>query len=362
MQMQIAFNQAADLIRPAVVNINAVRPGAQPGAQGPPRQAQFVNPFDGVPDKVIGNVAFESVGSGVIIDPAGYVVTNDHLVQGATAIMVTRFNRNNEHLSARVVAADPRSDLALLKLNGNGPYPTARLANSDRSEVGDWVLAVGNPFGLEHTVTAGIVSSRRQSMLVSGVEYRGLLQTDAPINRGSSGGPLVNLDGRVIGINTAIYAPTGVFSGTGFAIPSNRVSLFVARALSGNQRAVGRLGQPPAGRPMVGGPMAAGAMSRVGIAGIEMGPMLAAKIGFASNAGVFVSSVLADSPADNADLARGDVITDVAGWPVQGVGSLDRALARYGAGQTIPVGIWRNGKSKNLLVKLRRNGNWLATR
>jgi len=223
-RLQAGFNRAADVVRPSVVNINAVRRSGVLPRPTAPNAPRFADPFDGVPDKVIAGQAFESIGSGVIVDERGYVLTNNHLVSRATMIMVTRFNHNNEHLPADLVAADPSLDLALLRLRGAAKFPPASFANSSQVEVGDWVLAVGNPFGLGHTVTSGIVSARRQQLTIGNVSYSNLLQTDAPINRGSSGGPLCDLDGKIVGINTAIYAPTGVFSGAGFAIPANRAA------------------------------------------------------------------------------------------------------------------------------------------
>lgn len=201
---QTAFNQAALSIRPSVVGVRAALTN---GA---------------------GRANVERVGSGVIVDPAGYTVTCHHVVVGATAISVSRFEAPDQQIPARLVAVD--ADLALLKFEFNAPLPAARLADSNQVQVGDWVLAVGHPFGLGLTVTSGIVG-RRDGMLSirNGPRYTELLQTDAPINEGSSGGPLVSLAGEVIGLNTAIYAPTGVFSGAGFAIPSNVVRQFLAR-------------------------------------------------------------------------------------------------------------------------------------
>jgi S1-C subfamily serine protease len=232
-----AFTRAAELVRPSVVNINAMRPMAQTG--GGPGGASFADPLNGVPNKLIGQRPFESVGSGVIVDSAGYVVTNHHVVSGATEIVADLFGgRGNSR--AIPVAEDRANDLVLLRLTLPGPFTPVVLADSDKVRTGDWVLAVGNPFGLEHTVTHGIVSGMRNALVIAGVNYRDLFQTDAPINAGSSGGALVDLEGRMIGLNTAIFAPTGVFNGTGFAIPSNRVRAFVERSL----RAAG---QPVAG-------------------------------------------------------------------------------------------------------------------
>jgi len=357
MQLQGSFNHAADEIRPSVVNINAVRP-SRPWSRAATQGPQFVDPFDGVPDKVIGQMAFESVGSGVIVDPAGYVVTNDHLVHGATSIMVTRFNQTDP-LRATLVATEPRRDLALLKIEEGAPFQAAKLANSSKVEVGDWVLAVGNPFGLGHTVTAGIVSSRRSSIQIAGITYKDLIQTDAPINQGSSGGPLVNLKGKVVGINTAIYAPTGVFNGTGFAIPSNHVGAFVSRnmparpaAMNGRQVAM----QLPVAGGMVGaggaGQPAATNQTWLGIQGSPVTPLLGSKLGLARAEGVFVNSVTPGSPAAEAELRRGDVITEIAGWAVNNPSSMSQVIGALPPGLTVPVVVSRNGNMKTRRIKL----------
>lgn len=203
-----AFNVAAKNIRPAVVGVRA--------AYAP----QAAGPRGG-----------EGVGSGVIVDPRGYVLTCYHVVANARTIHVSRFRHARERLRARLVAVE--DDLALLRVLDGGPFTAAPLASADGVRVGDWVLAIGHPFGLGLTVTAGVVGRRRTTLNVpGGGQYKNLIQTDAPINEGSSGGPLVNLRGEVVGLNTAIYAPTGVFSGAGFAIPSQRIREFLSRRLA----------------------------------------------------------------------------------------------------------------------------------
>ncbi|GAB4285662.1 MAG: hypothetical protein Kow0092_39640 [Deferrisomatales bacterium] len=348
-----AFNRAADVIRPSVVNLSAIRPGgAAPGIPG--AGPRFADPFDGVPDKMIGQRAFESVGSGVIVDPSGLVVTNHHVVAGASDIVVTRFNRPGRHLTARLVASDPANDLVLLQIVGPGPFPAAKLADSSLVEVGDWVLAVGNPFGLEHTVTSGIISGKRSVVDIGGITYRGLLQTDAPINAGSSGGPLVNLAGEVVGINTAIFAPTGVFNGTGFAIPSNRVGAFVARSLDRTATAVALQRQMPGGQPLpppVPPAATGGAWLGVGVA--DMDASVRRKLGYPYAGGAFVNSVTVDSPADRGEVARGDVIVALAKQPVQDTESLGRILSGVTPGLTVPMTVWRRGKMRTLSIETR---------
>jgi len=226
---QHVFNTVSALILPAVVNIHATRNELGNRALGAGGGVRFADPFDGVPEKFVRNKAYENVGSGVIVDSRGLILTNYHVISQATDLLVSVSGRLTGDYPASVVAADPAADLALLKVSGAPALAEARLGDAHSARVGDWVLAFGSPFGLEQTVTQGIISNRRKSLVVDGVSYGEMLQTDAPINRGSSGGPLVNLNAEVIGINTAIYGPNGVFSGTGFAIPVDRAKVFLAR-------------------------------------------------------------------------------------------------------------------------------------
>jgi serine protease Do len=215
-QTRHVFNTVSSLILPSVVGIHAAR-NRSAGA------------FDAVQGNPVGAAVYESVGSGFIIDSRGYALTNYHVVSQAADLMVSVFGKLRRDLPASIVAVDSAADLALIRISGAPPLPEARLGDSAFVQAGDWVLAFGSPFGLEQTVTEGIISSRRRSLVVQGVSYGDMLQTDAPINRGSSGGPLVNMKAEVIGINTAVYGPTGVFSGTGFAIPADRAKAFLAR-------------------------------------------------------------------------------------------------------------------------------------
>jgi serine protease Do len=290
-------------------------------------------------------------------------------------VVVTRFNEPQNFLTARIVAVDTNNDLAMLQIMAPGPFPTASLADSSLTEVGDWVIAVGNPFGLEHTVTAGIISARRSSIAIDSMVYNGLIQTDAPINRGSSGGPLCNLQGRVIGINTAIYAPTGVFNGTGFAIPSNRVSAFVAKVLS-NPAATAGLPVALLGSHMTTRALQATAVQQVamqpqqmmaqaqpgmqtqpglqqgppsiwlGIGVVDMTPDLAKRLGYPFAGGVFVNSVILDSPADEAQFTRGDILTSAGGVAIANADTLNQVFATMKPGVPVIVTFWRGGKTE----------------
>lgn len=225
---QSAFNVVASRISPVTVNINAIRENVAPAGLRGGEGIRFMPPFDGGAKPGRPAPALESVGAGIIVDSRGYILTNYHVVSQAKDMLVSVFGNIRRDFPATVAAADPGNDLALLKLTGAPPLPEAKLGDSDLVRVGDWVLAFGSPFGLDQTVTQGIISSKRKSLVVEGIAQGDMLQTDAPINRGSSGGPLVNMNAEVIGINTAIYGPGGVFSGAGFAIPVNRAKVFMA--------------------------------------------------------------------------------------------------------------------------------------
>ena len=349
--LQGAFNNAADVIRPCVVKVSVSASGwggassYQAGSSDP----QFLAPFDGTPDVVIDRTPYENVGSGIIVDPSGLVVTNLHVVAGASSLVVNLYKQAEEHLPATLVATDASCDMALLRIAGDEILPAATLGDSDRVEVGDWVLAVGNPFGLEHTVTAGIVGARGAILDIGGIRYRELLQTDAPINRGSSGGPLVDLSGKVVGVNTAIYAPTGVFNGTGFAIPANTVRRFLARVLGEPARAA--LPQQLAAGAAPDRPAVAAADAVIGVGLLDMSSDLAVRLSYHHAGGAFVSSVVEGSVADEAGIRRGDVITRIAERTVVEVATIERTWAGLIPGQRVQVIVWRRGNNKTTWIR-----------
>jgi serine protease Do len=203
-------------VRPAVVNITADKTTPR---RGGPALASTVA-FD---DPSIQFVEEPSLGSGIIVDRRGYIVTNAHVVANAVNIKVVTFSSSRTVYPAVVIRKDLKNDIAILKIEPESPLPVAVLGDSDMIKVAEAVLTIGSPFGLEQTVTAGIISDDSRNLVIDGQAYDNMLQTDAAINRGNSGGALVNISGEVIGINTAIYAPTGVFTGVGFAIPINKV-------------------------------------------------------------------------------------------------------------------------------------------
>ena len=212
-------------VRPAVVNITADKVTSR---RGVPTLASTVV-FD---DPAIQFVEEQSLGSGIIVDRRGFIVTNAHVVANAQNIKVITFGFERTAYPARVIRKDTANDIAILKIQPESPLPTAVLGDSGMIKVAQSVLTIGSPFGLEQTVTAGIISDNSRDLVIDGQSYENMIQTDAAINRGNSGGALINVSGEVIGINTAIYAPTGVFTGVGFAIPINRVKPIIKDVLA----------------------------------------------------------------------------------------------------------------------------------
>ena len=264
----------------------------------------------------------ESLGSGFIIDPDGLIATNNHVVAGATSVTVTL--HNGTVLPATIVGRDERMDLALLRVHASAPLPSVQFGDSDHVRIGDWVLAIGNPFGLGGTVTAGIVSARGRNLDEG--PYDDFIQTDAPINRGNSGGPLFDMQGQVIGINTAIFSPSGGSIGIGFSIPSNLAKPVLAQLL--------KYGHPRRGW--------------LGVRIQEVTPDIAASLGLKPPSGALVAGVNAGGPADKAGLKTGDVILTFNGHAVEDMHALPLIVAETSIGATVPVKVWRNGKTETL--------------
>jgi serine protease Do len=265
-----------------------------------------------------------SLGSGFIIDPAGYVVTNNHVVGKATDIDVTM--TNGKSFKAKLVGRDMRTDLALLKITADQPLPAVQWGDSDKAQVGDWVIAVGNPFGLGGSVTAGIVSARERDLHEG--PYDEFLQTDAAINRGNSGGPMFDMDGKVIGINSAIYSPNGGSVGIGFAVPS---------ALA---------------RPVIDQLKERGKVERgwLGVEIQEVSPEVADSLGLKAAQGALVVTVTRNGPAAKGGLRQGDVIETFDGKEIKELRDLTRVVADAKAGSSATVAVWREGKSEQLSV------------
>ncbi len=260
----------------------------------------------------------ESLGSGVIVDPAGVIVTNDHVIRGASQIHVVL--ADGRQLDAEVIGADADNDLAVLKVVSKTPLPAARLGTSSDLMIGETVVAIGSPFGLKKTVTAGVVSATGRSFNAEGKVYNDFIQTDASINPGNSGGPLMNIDGEVIGINTAIFASA---QGIGFAIPADKV-----------RRIVGELTQFGKVRP-----------AWVGIDVVALTPDLARRLGWDRTFGAVVSGIQAGSPAEGAGVQQGDIVTAVGGSQVENAEDFEVRMRGYPAKTPVALTLFRNGQS-----------------
>jgi serine protease Do len=260
----------------------------------------------------------QSLGSGFIIDSTGYVVTNNHVIEGADEVSVTL--QDNTVLKATIVGRDESGDIALLKVKSDKPLPTVDFGDSSASRVGDWVLAIGNPFGLGGTVTAGIVSARGRDIHQG--QYDDFIQTDAAINRGNSGGPLFNMDGQVIGINTAIFSPSGGSIGIGFSIPSNMAKLTVAQLKQYGHARRGWLG----------------------VKIQQVTPDIADSLGLKDASGAMVAGVTDGGPAEKAKIRSGDIILKFDGQDVKEMHNLPRIVADTDVGKEVPVVVWRDGK------------------
>jgi serine protease Do len=267
-----------------------------------------------------------SLGSGFIIDPSGLIVTNNHVIANAEQITVTL--SDDTALQARVVGRDPVTDLALLKVAAKTPLPAAKWGNSSEAKVGDWVLAIGNPFGLGGSVTAGIISATARDIHAG--PYDDFLQTDASINRGNSGGPMFNLAGEVIGINTAIFSPSGGSIGIGFAIPSG-----IAKPIIEQLKASGKVER--------------------GWIGARIQPVtdeLAEAVGLDKNRGAMIAAIDPGSPAAQAKLVPGDVILAYDGKPIERNRQLPRFVANTPPDKTVKLTIWRDGKNHEITLKV----------
>jgi len=355
-QLSNTFSQIAKQLEPAVVNINTEstiknphkqRRGVRPGPDDEEGNGGSGRPFDDLFDPFLGgqggpggNIKERSLGSGVLVDAKGYIVTNRHVVEKADRIRVRlQDDPPGVQHDAKVVGSDQETDLAVIKIEVEHGLPTAKIGNSDSMQVGDWVLAIGSPFGLQATVTAGIVSAKGRN-IVPGRQFQSFVQTDAAINPGNSGGPLVNMAGEVIGINTAILTETNAYAGVGFAMPSNTV-VQVYNQLIGPEHKVtrGSIGVEFAAQPV---------------------PAIARVYGVQS--GVTISNVVAGSPADSAGLKVGDTITSVDGRDVKNGDELVADIAGRKPGSKARVGFMRNGKKEDTTVTIADRSKLFAAR
>ncbi len=355
-QLSSAFSQIAKQLEPSVVNINTEstiknphkrrNPHVAPdpdqddgnGEEDSPFQDFFDKFFGGQNGPEAGTIRQRSLGSGVIVDPKGYIVTNRHVVEKADRIRVKLQDESptSPGHDAKLIGMDQETDLAVIKIEIDHPLPAAKLGNSDGMEVGDWVLAIGSPFGLQETVTAGIVSAKGRN-IVPNRQFQSFIQTDAAINPGNSGGPLVNMASEVIGINTAILTETSSYAGVGFAMPSNTVAQ-VYNQLIGPDHRVAR-----------------------GSIGIQFQPENAA-ISHIYGSGVTVSDVVSGSPADEAGLKVGDTITAIDGKDIKSGDDLVADIASRKPGSKVKLAFVRNGKKQEATVTIGDRSKIFAAR
>jgi serine protease Do len=400
--VQDSYHMVVDMVRPAVVSIEAFSNIPFIAGQVGTPATQFAGPAAG--EKL--PMSFK-VGSGVIIDPRGFMLSNYHVIKGSKNLKATLYTPVGERkYDLRIIKKDIDTDFVVLRLLGEGTFPYAVLGNSDKTMTGDVVLAMGSPFGFEQTITSGIISNRKRNISLNGISYREMIQTDAPINRGNSGGPLVNMKGEVIGINTAIYTPTGSFSGIGFAIPANQAMDVLAgivdfagtapHAARGQLVAISKRGRQSGnsfrlrhgklivaphqyrGRcvechPQLLGGILPNAMQQVGhrirlAAGripvkeipqlgasvIEVDSVIAKQFKLLRSGGVLVNEVIAGASAEKGGLARGDIIVRVDGRKIVNLKTMEKVLDQKKIGDMCNLIVIRNGNRKRLVVEVGR--------
>jgi serine protease Do len=347
-QVMLPHESFAPLVKrvlPAVVNISVTESARSDESSDQPREGFPHSPFDqflrrffeqqrGGDDEFSqrespdgdGAVKRIALGSGFIIDPEGHIVTNNHVVGEAAKVEVTL--QDNTKYTAKIIGRDPRTDLAVLKIDAGKPLPYVSFGDSSAAEIGDWVVAVGNPFGLGGSVTTGIISARGRDIHTG--QFDDFLQIDAPINRGNSGGPTFDLQGQVIGINTAIYSPNGGSVGIGFAVPSN-----VAKRVVAQLEATGKVSR--------------------GWLGVQIQPVtqaIAASLGLKSDHGALVAVVQPNSPSAKAGLKQGDVVTAFNGTEITQMRDLPRLVAEVAPGSKGNLTLWRGGQTTSLEVTI----------
>jgi len=330
-----SFSTLIEAVQPAVVSIassHSVNPQTMNRMprfdfpEGSPFQKFFEDQFKGQIPEGAPNTEMRAMGSGFIVDPEGFVVTNNHVVDGAGEITVIL--QDGTRYTAMLKGRDPKTDLALLKIEAPEELPYVRFGDSDKAKVGDWVVAVGNPFGLGGSVSAGIISARGRD--IQSGPYDDYLQIDAPINRGNYGGPLFDASGKVVGVNTAIFSPTGGSVGIGFAVPSS-----LARPVIAQLQEYGR--------------------TRRGWLGVRIQPVtedLAEGLDLDEAKGALIAEVTDDSPAEAAGLAVGDVVLSVNDKPIGDVRDLTRTIARLDPGEDAELELWRQGETASVTARL----------
>ncbi len=339
-----SWSEVAEHVIPGVVNVSSERVVRREPSdfdspfRGPMEEffREFFR-FRGLPEEG----RQQSLGSGFIVDKDGYILTNNHVVQSRDAKIIVKLSDESEY-KAQVVGVDPETDLALLKIEAREPLTPLELGDSDKLRVGDWVMAVGNPLGFDRTVTVGVVSALGRSNLRFGTEgpaYQDYIQTDASINFGNSGGPLVDVHGRVVGVNSAITSPSGGNIGIGFAIPIN-----LAHEVIDQLKEQGRVVR--------------------GWLGVQIGPLskdLAEGLNLEGVQGVLINDVFEDSPAQKAGVKPGDVVLAIDGQKVSSAKELQFIVARRRVGSTVKLTINRDGKTMHLDVKLGERPSSIAS-
>ncbi|MFQ5899428.1 MAG: DegQ family serine endoprotease [Candidatus Methylomirabilia bacterium] len=323
--LEEAFVAVADRAMPAVVNVSTV-PKKGPVPRGPEFEKRFREFFGPefferfFPRRPLPRL--RAAGSGLLVDPSGYILTNNHVIENAAEITVQLSDKRK--FTATLIGRDPKSDLAVLRIDAPSPLPVAELGDSDAIRIGEWAIAIGNPFGLDRTVTVGIISATGRTR-VGVATYESFIQTDASINPGNSGGPLLNLDGQVIGINTAIVAAG---QGIGFAIPINMAGKIMRQLIDKGRVVRGWLG----------------------IAIQDLTDELASAFGVKPRSGVLVADVMEGSPAADAGLKAGDIITEFAGERIREVTDLQKQVAATPPGERAVLTVMRDKKRSRLTV------------
>jgi serine protease Do len=323
-----SFADLAAKLLPTVVNIatsqtlkappRAQLPNVPPGSPLEDLFKNFLGPDGEKPRHVT------SLGSGFIIDPAGFIVTNNHVIDNSDQVTITLYDGTS--LPAKIVGRDTKTDLALLKVVPKKPLPATHFGDSDKIRIGDWVMAIGDPFGLGSTVTAGIVSARNRD--INAGPYDDFIQTDAPINRGNSGGPLFDMDGNVMGINSAIFSPSGGSVGIGFAIPANLAKDVVNQL---KQFGVARRGW-------------------IGVRIQQVTDEIAQGMGLPNSQGALVADVTRDGPAQKAGLQNGDVVINFDNKPIGDSKLLPRVVAATPIGKTVNIDVLRKGRKQSYRI------------
>lgn len=328
-KVPLSFASLAKELNPAVVNINTTQ--LIEGFGGFPSPFREGDPFEEFFKRFFGDIfppeyKQRSLGSGFIISRDGYIVTNNHVVENAQEIKITLMD--GKRFDGKIIGRDSKTDLALIKINPKEDLPAAKFGDSEKLEVGDWVMAIGNPFGLGHTVTAGIVSAKGR--IIGAGPYDDFIQTDASINPGNSGGPLFNLSGEVVGVNTAIL---GGAQGIGFATPINLAKEVISQLKE------------------------KGGVIRgwIGVSAQRLTPEIARSFNLKETNGALISEVAPQGPADRAGLMRGDIILEFDGKEVKQVEDLPRIVAATPVGKTVKVKVLRDGEIKTFSIAIERS-------